>query len=157
MNVLYKKQLLFMDLVNPVYLFLSAIIGKVVQFLAQNVSFSTWIKDRMWECGSGNVGRVFWKCPTDRMYSNEKNIKIWCSYIVLCFIFVILQMFSCCKKTITQKWGWADLPTLDQWTQIVEEIYLMEKLKHWETVRNPNGEKAGEMDIIPNEESDTVD
>ncbi|KAF7670044.1 hypothetical protein LDENG_00079530, partial [Lucifuga dentata] len=35
-----------------------------------------------------------------------------------------------CKKAITKKWNKADPPNLDQWLQIVEEIYWMEKLTH---------------------------
>ena len=34
------------------------------------------------------------------------------------------------KKASTWKWGKAEPPTLDQWTHIVQEIYLMEKLTH---------------------------
>ena len=34
------------------------------------------------------------------------------------------------KKAITRKWGRADLPTQENWMEIIEEIYVMEKLTH---------------------------
>ena len=49
-----------------------------------------------------------------------------------------------CKKAITRKWDNADPPTLGQWTQIVEEIYLMEKLTHIVRLQETQMEKKWE-------------
>ena len=34
------------------------------------------------------------------------------------------------KKAVTRKWGKEEPPTWDQWLEIIEEIYTMEKLTH---------------------------
>lgn len=39
------------------------------------------------------------------------------------------------KKAITWKLGQSEPPTLDKWTEIVEEIYSMAKLKHTVTLQ----------------------
>ena len=34
------------------------------------------------------------------------------------------------KKAITRQWGRVEPPNQEQWTEIIEEIYIMEKLTH---------------------------
>lgn len=53
----------------------------------------------------------------------EENIRTKDRYLVKILL-------TAAKKAITKKWGREDIPTQEQWTHLVEEIYAMEKMIH---------------------------
>lgn len=44
--------------------------------------------------------------------------------------YLVKVLLTAAKKAITRKWGREDIPTQDQWTDLVEEIYTIEKMIH---------------------------
>ena len=54
--------------------------------------------------------------PFDEMDTNDRKLT--------------LILLVACKKAITRKWMQPQRPTTEEWTEIVYEIYKMEKLSH---------------------------
>ena len=58
--------------------------------------------------------------PFDELDTNDRKL--------------ILILLVVCKKAITRKWKWKwkqpQRPTVEEWTEIVYEIYKMEKLSY---------------------------
>lgn len=104
------------------------------------------------DCGVMNVdhSQIFWKCDKIRrfwkmLYNALLNIlghksPMSCTVLYLCNLsdenirgkdrYLVKVLLTAAKKAITKKWGRGDIPTQDQWTHLVEEIYTLEKMIH---------------------------
>uniref|UniRef100_A0A3Q3ASL9 Reverse transcriptase domain-containing protein n=1 Tax=Kryptolebias marmoratus TaxID=37003 RepID=A0A3Q3ASL9_KRYMA len=103
-------------------------------------------------CGSMNAdhSHIFWNCPKIVQFWKDvhETVKKVLGYdipmssmvLYLCNFnntkvrakdkYLIKIMLIASKKAITRKWGKADPPCQEQWTGIIEEIYIMEKLTY---------------------------
>ncbi len=93
---------------------------------------------------------IFWKCDKIRRFwimIHEALLKILgykiplsCTVLYLCNLcekntrlkdrYLVKILLTAAKKAITKRWGREDVPTQEQWTHLVEEIYKMEKMTH---------------------------
>ena len=98
-------------------------------------------------CGSrdANHWRIFWECPVIRHFWLEIhktlesifNVKIpfqFCIFILgkaspRALQRIFIWHSDICKKTITRCWLLPDSPTIEEWKDIVNEVYLIEKKK----------------------------
>lgn len=100
-------------------------------------------------CGNMSAGHfhIFWECPIISLYWIEvvKVIRsIFGSELEFNFSVIYLGnlptglrktdryllqiLLAASKKAITRKWLSQDSPTIDEWIEIVKEIYVMEHL-----------------------------
>ena len=104
------------------------------------------------ECGalSSDHSHVFWNCDKVQLFWKmvhkilqevlRYKIPLCCKVLYLCNFteenvhagdrYLVKILLIAGKKAITRKWGRADLPTQENWMEIIEEIYVMEKLTH---------------------------
>ena len=109
--------------------------------------------DACWRlCGSigANHFYIFWDCQAMRSYWEEihkhinnvfnVNIPLKCETLFLGNILfetwnikdkkLLAILLAASKKCVTRKWLKVDPPTIDEWIEIVYEIYVMEKISY---------------------------
>ena len=107
---------------------------------------------RCWRmCGGENVNHfhIFWDCPSLTQYWQEIHeamelvfgmpIPFRCEVMYLGHETLVMSstdaslfriLMAACKKTFTKKWLRPQIPTLNDWVDIVHEIFIMERLTY---------------------------
>ena len=80
-----------------------------------------------WEEIHKHIENIFgvnipFKCET--MYLGDLTFETWCIKDKK----LLAMLLAASKKSITRKWLKVEAPTIDEWIDIVQEIYVMEKI-----------------------------
>ena len=89
-----------------------------------------------WKCSK--IG-IFWEMIKEQMQKIlGYEVKLDCKMVYLGTMvdenayeddrYLVKILLAAAKKAITRKWGQVEIPNLGQWKELVEDIYLMEKL-----------------------------